>query len=170
MRLIQSITVGTAGLAAIEFTSLPADADHLYLTLSAKGTAFVTDSALVLSINGTATGSVRLEGNGSQSTVVNANTSFTYVSAGTSNNYSYLETLISNYRASGKIKTILGRSYTEANATATRQVFSADQQGTAAFTSLSLSILSDAFEVNSVASLYAIRNASGGATITTSTS
>jgi hypothetical protein len=162
--LIQSVTVGVAGQANIEFASIPQTYTDLVLLYSGRSTRAATGDDLYIRFNGLSTNlsSRALYGTGSAATS-NSDASVAYVGyfvgdTGTASVFSNGSIYIPNYTAS-IAKNISGDAVNEHNATGATQLFASGLWNqTAAITQINIYALNGDWKQFSSASLYGIKN------------
>lgn len=169
MSLIGTITLGAGGNTAIEFNSIPASYDDLYILLSYRTGLAATYQYINIYFNDSTTSvSARnLLGTGS---AVSSNTT-AQIDAGatsataTSNTFSNVSIYVPNYKGSTN-KSYSADGVTENNAAAGFQSITAGLwANTAAITKISLTAAGQTIQQYSTASLYGILKGSGGATV-----
>ena len=163
-QLIETIEVGAGGAASIEFTGIDGSAQNLVCLVSPRVSAtgysirarFNSDSGAnyaYRNLYGTGS-SVASQGYATQSGIL-----FGIVSGGTNtaNTFASVQLTIPNYSGSSS-KTISADSVSENNATqAYQQISAGSWTGTAAITTLTISVEGTAtFSPNSTASLYKV--------------
>lgn len=165
MTLVSTITVGSGGAAAIEFTGIPQTGKDLYIVLSSRSSSATTGGRVVrLRFNGNSTSySTRsLRGSGSAafttSTSAAAQLNFGESPAAneTANTFGSDAIYVSNYISSDN-KSVSVDSVSENNATAAQQRITAGLWSqTSAITSVTLFNEDSSFVQNTTASLYII--------------
>jgi hypothetical protein len=165
MQLISSVTVGGAGAATIDFTSIPGTYTDLVLMLSARATS--TTATITVAFNGSAASftNIYLQGDGSAVTSTTGTTLVgnASISTNTASTFGNLSILIPNYAGSAN-KNFSVDVVTENNSTtAFEQIFTGVWANTAAITQVTLSLAN--FAQYSNAYLYGILKGSGGATV-----
>lgn len=165
--LIQTITVGSGGAAAIEFTSIPQDGTDLFVVLSARGD---TNNDLKMEFNGVTTGYTRraLYGNAGSALSFSASNAFPGVintSTNTANTFGNTALYVPNYTLSNN-KSISSDSLYENNDSSTYLLglYAMLWSNTAAVTSIKISTGGNLVQ-HSTASLYKFTKGSGGATV-----
>jgi hypothetical protein len=164
MELIQHYVVPSGGMAGITFDPIAADWKDLYLVVSARTTA--TSAGLFMQFNGNSSGysSRTLSGNGSSasssSNPYNVSTKlFMSTVAGTdqtANTFNNIASLIPNY-ASGNAKSASTDAVMENNnGFANMDISAGLWTGTAAITSLAITLTSGNITEYSTATLYGI--------------
>lgn len=162
--LIETITVGAGGVAAIEFTSIPQTGTDLLLVLSARADSATNATSALVRFNSD-TGSnytfLRLTGDGSSvtSSTVTGNAAYHMFSVtgstATSNTFGNSALRIANYTSSSA-KSISQDGVTENNNTASRQTITAQTwTGTSPISTITLTTFNN-FVQYSTASLYKI--------------
>jgi hypothetical protein len=165
-KLIQTITVGSAGAASIEFGSIPQTYTDLMLVVSGRSVYAANATAIYMRFNNdTGTNYSRRRLHGSGSSVLNGSSTdnslimsvFLDGASSTASVFSNASVYIPNYAGSTQ-KSVSTDSATENNATEAYTTFQASLwTGTAAITSIT--ILGDAdFAQYTSASLYGIKN------------
>lgn len=171
MELIQTVTVGSGGAAAIEFGAggtLPTTYDDLYLVVSGRSSRSAAGDSLLLTLNGsTANFAARwLEGDGANRSTGTQARLVGSLTAGTNtaNTFSSVAVYFPNYRSS-VAKSYTVDSVTENNATTAFQSLIAGLwSNTAAITTVRLTPDVGSFVEGSSASLYGIRKFTGDST------
>lgn len=171
MKLIQTVTVGASGQAAIEFGAggtIPQTYTDLYLVTSLRGTG--TDAvAVYLRFNASSTGYTarRLLGDGASASSASFTTGFFAGATGssfTANTFSSDSLYVPNY-TSANAKSYSGDHVTENNATTSYQaIYAGLWTGTDAITNLTIYPFTGNFAQYSSASLYGILKGSDGVT------
>jgi hypothetical protein len=167
--LIASSTVGSGGVANIEFTSIPATFTDLVVKLSVRTNRASTEESINIEFNGTggtAYSSRRLYGSGSgaasDSGSAQAFTKFYSVTGGnaTASTFGNAEIYVPNYAGSTS-KSVSVDAVTENNATdATAGLMAGLTTNTAAITSIKLTPgSSGTIQQYSTAYLYGVKNA-----------
>ena len=167
MTLIEHIPVGSGGLTAIEFTSIPQSYTDLYIVASLRETGSSITTSLVFNNDSTNQSSYRLDGF-SSSTVTSSTGTFRPVisyTSDTANTFGSLSIYISNYAGSNP-KTLLIDSVSESNSTtAYRRMMGGVWNDTSAITAINLEGVSGASLVEyGSATLYGITAGSDGTT------
>lgn len=171
--LIQTVTVGSGGQAAIDFTSIPATFTDLYVALSIRSSAGGSVDFLKMEFNNDTTAgnySARtLYGSGaSASSFVITPGNFTAdfnASTSTASTFSSFSCYIPNYR-SNTAKSRSVDHVSENNATTAYQMLVAGLwSGTAAITSIKFSLGGANFVEHTSASLYGITAGSSGGVV-----
>lgn len=164
--LINSVTVGSGGIASIEFGSIPQTYTDLHLVVSGRSTASVVAANISMTFNGSATGySTRnIWGNGSAVQNDSSSTSFLYGSVAVSGDTATASVFgnssfyIPNYRGTNN-KPVSMDFVTENNATTAYNVFvSGVWSNSAAITQITMVLNTGNFAQFSSASLYGIKN------------
>lgn len=158
--LINSVTVGSGGLSAIAFTSIPNTYTDLLIKISAKGATNQEAGDLLLTLNGSTSNFTNTRLFSYQTTVYSDNQSnFVGQIPGsnvTANSFGSAEIYIPNYAGSAN-KTISGDSGVETNSANGLEYIGATLwSNTAAITSISLSNNAGNFVEFSTAYLYGI--------------
>jgi hypothetical protein len=176
MTLVSTVTVGSGGAASIDFTSIPQTGTDLVLLLSGRSTAGSgNDIATQITLNGVTTSSYSyraLYGTGSsafsdsssgQTEIQSARINDT---SSTSNTFGNYQIYIPNYTSTTN-KSLSFDAVTENNATATYgHLVAASFTTSSPITSLAIKIAGgNSFAIGSTASLYTIKNGSGGASV-----
>lgn len=174
MEKIETVTVGSGGQAAIEFTNIPATYDDLLVKISTRE-ATGTSSTLRFRINGitTSTYSGRyIQGSGSGTpssgavTTTSGEAGVISSSTDTASTFGSVDFYIPNYRSSNN-KSISSDSVSENNATTAYSRLTASLwSNTAAITSLSFYVASGNLAQHSTATLYGITRVPAGAKAT----
>lgn len=167
MQLISTVTVGSGGAAAIDFTSIPQTGTDLLIVYSIRASNPSVDITLQMTFNSTTTGFTNRElfGNGSSASSQSGTRYVVAVNGNwaTSNTFGNGQVYIPNYAGSTN-KSFSVDSVVENNATAGKQnLFAGLWSNTAAITAVTFT--GDTFLQYSTASLYTITKGSGGATV-----
>ena len=163
-KLIQTVTVGDAGLASIEFTSIPQTFTDLKIIVSSRATGAAVD-VMGIAFNGGSvviTGARYLDSNNSGAPRHGA----LYYYQGLSQPSSYTagvfassEFYVPNYSSASYSKSISADSVLETNATGSYMGITASWwNNTSAITSLTITQVNGNFVQYSSASLYGIKN------------
>ncbi len=174
MELIQTVTVGSGGVAQIDITSIPATYTDLLLLCSIRSEYPTTTAALNFRLNGQVSNVYtgrRLVGSGSSAYSGSQTNAYAFDpdiyipgSSSTSNTFANVAIYLPNYTNSSN-KTVSVDMVGEGNITNTYQgIFAGLWNNTAAITEINLLTNGD-FEQYSTASLYGILKGSGGATV-----
>ena len=163
-----TVTVGSGGQAAIDFTSIPSTYTDLLVKVSARSTfTGGSNSNMKLTFNGSSSGysgrGLQGAGSGTPSSSDNVfGTSFAYISSAypssttTSNTFNNMDIYIPNYAGSAA-KSFSTDSVMENNATySVQHLFASLWNNTAAITSISLGDTNGNFAQYSTATLYGI--------------
>jgi hypothetical protein len=166
MELIQTVTVGSGGAAAISFPSIPATYDDLVVVTSLRGTLTNSQIGILLTFNNDSGANYlerRLVGTGSSTNSgSNYSTNFIYsgqapANTSTASTFGNTSFYVPNYRSS-VAKSVSIDSVREDNATATFLNITAGLwSGTAAINRLDLTCEVSNWAEGSSASLYGIR-------------
>lgn len=170
MELIQTTSVGAGGASSITFTSIPATYTDLWLMVNVRSGS--NNDTLFLRVNGStaSTTSAYMEGNGasvsSGSSTTNTFVRFgTITSAASADTFSSARAYLPNYTSSAN-KTVTTDYVSENNNTTAYQTLVAGVFPiTDAITSLTISNTGGSLAAYSSASLYGVKNGSGGATV-----
>lgn len=163
MQLIETVTVGAEGLAAVEFSSIPQNYQDLLILFSLRTTqnAYFSASSFLLNGNLTNRSHIELEGDGSFVYTATA-TFFPTVINGNSVNsdtFGNGQIYISNYSATDRGKPLSGDFVTENNGTSARlQIYAALWDVNDAVTSCFITTTNEDFVAGSTVSLYGINN------------
>ena len=167
MQLISTATVGVAGAATIDFTSIPGTYTDLVLVLSARATS--TTATITVAFNGSSASFTNIYLNGAAGFAPTSTTGTTLVgyastTSHTASTFSNLSIYIPNY-ADANNKNFSVDSVQENNGAASvnTTIFANRWANTAAITQVTLSLAN--FAQYSSASLYGILKGSGGATV-----
>jgi hypothetical protein len=162
MTLVSTVTVGSGGIASIEFTSIPQTGTDLLVVFSLRSEVSANNTTLSLNgTSGTNYNRIALAGDGSAATTASGtNSSLMLVSQGastnTANTFSSGEIYIPNY-ATAQSKELFNRNGYETNGTTSGLRFQIMRRVTAeAITSLTITGNSGDIAQNSTASLYII--------------
>lgn len=167
MVLVSTVTVGAAGAASIEFTSIPQTGTDLLITWSTRSTN--NDDFVNVTFNGSsASFTERTLGANGASVFSETKTNFAGfkpVSGTTANTHGNASMYIPNYAGSTN-KSFSIDTVTEDNAAVAWQFIIAGLwSSTSAITSVALTVPTGLFAQYSTASLYTITKGSGGATV-----
>jgi hypothetical protein len=160
--LISSVTVGGAGAASIDFTSIPSTFTDICLKWS--GRTNNTSPNILISLNGSTSSfsTIALYGTGSatgSTNAVNRIASYSSISTDTGSTFSNSEIYIPNYAGSAN-KSISTDTVTENNgSTAYAGLFINTWANTAAINQITLTPSSGSFVQYSTAYLYGVKNA-----------
>ena len=170
--LIQTITVGSGGAAAIEFTSIPQDGTDLLVVYSGRSVSAIVTADLGINLNSN-TSSIYTRKNlygtgsgvGSQSGTYGSLYSTQPGANATSNTFGNASIYIANYTGSTN-KTLSIDAVNENNATEShQQIVAGIFANTGAITSLKIDGAGANLAQYSSASLYKFTKGSGGATV-----
>jgi hypothetical protein len=174
MEIIGSIHVGSGGATSMTFTAIPQTYTDLQLVVSARSLLGGYNALLYLELNADVSVNytdINLQGNGS-SAASGTNTALQHFTLGrhsgsssTANSFGSTSVLLPNYTGSAN-KTISCESVSEHNDSQAFQFLVAGTfPKTTAITSLRLFDNGGGFAQHSIATLYGIKNGSGGATV-----
>lgn len=173
MTLVETVTVGSGGQAAIEFTSIAGTATDLVILLSGRSLATYAGDLFDLKVNGSSSGYTyrNLRGNGSTAASGNGGTA-TYIrgyaipgNTATASTFGNVAITIPNYSGS-TAKSFSFDGVGENNATdADAGIVAGAWSETSAITSIALTAAGGNWAQYSTASLYTITKGSGGATV-----
>jgi hypothetical protein len=167
MTKIAEIVVGSGGISSIDFNSIPQTYTDLLLVVSARGTSpSDTDNGGLLKINGSSSGYTSRDFYGSGSSAASSTNPYSVTSAAfigatpgggaTASTFGNKSIYIPNY-AGSTVKTISVDSVMENNGTlAYQECIATYWSGTAAVTSLSLTLTYLNYAQYSIATLYGI--------------
>lgn len=174
MTLIQTVTVGSAGQAAIDFTSIPATFTDLYVALSIRSSAGGAVDFMKMEFNNDTTASNYTartlygsgSGNASGFNISPGNFTADFnASTSTASTFSSFAAYIPNYRSSSAKHRSVDH-VSENNATTAYQMLVAGLwSGTAAITSIKFSLGGANFVEHTSASLYGILAGSSGGVV-----
>jgi hypothetical protein len=173
MTLIATVNVGAGGSAGLDFTSIPQIYTDLLIVHSTRQSGGVSFAGVNTQFNSNATGysSRRLYGTGS-SVASDGQSGNSAIPSGdanaassTSNTFTTVTMYVPNYSGSTN-KSTSSDSVSENNATQAFQFMVAGLwANTAAITNIAITPTNGNFVQHSSASLYGIKNGSGGATV-----
>ena len=161
-----TVTVGGAGAATIDFTSIPATYTDLKLVLCARTSAPAANDNFWLMFNSTSTTYSERVLYGSGSAAASANSSGTNVrylgpvpaATSTASTFGNSEIYIPNYASSNQ-KSVSIDAVAENNATAAySQIQAVLWSGTAAITAIQIGLITGNFAEHSTATLYGIKS------------
>ena len=169
MQKIATVTVGAGGASSIDFTSIPGTFTDLLLVVSARSAVAGNLDGVVIRFNSSTTGYSGKSLLGSGTTATSGSTAdagLTPAAGSTANVFSNSQTYIPNYAGSTN-KSYATETVTENNASGAYQSLQAGLwSNTAAITSISLvSENASTWVQYSTATLYGIKNGTGGATV-----
>lgn len=169
---IATIEVASGGVAAIEFTSIPATYDDLVVLYSLRSTSTTANSNVVLSFNGSLNNYTErlFYGNGSNVGTAGQSASgfqFFYSdrATDTSNTFSNGHIYISNYRLAQTKAVVIDGAVENNSTTANTSISAGVWADNSVITSLKLDPEVGDLVQYSSASLYGILKGSGGATV-----
>jgi hypothetical protein len=159
---ISTVTVGSGGISAINFTDIPQTYTDLVIKLSSRGTNASAFSNIKITFNGSSSTFTRREiyaenGTAGTETVADNIVGATSAASATANTFGHAEIHIPNY-ASLNNKTFIIDSLSENNSTAVSIWLTGGLWSTTApITSISLFLNAGTFVQYSTATLYGIR-------------
>tara|TARA_R110000796_G_scaffold248111_1_gene374347 strand:+ start:1507 stop:1992 length:486 start_codon:yes stop_codon:yes gene_type:complete len=157
-QLIEKVTVGSGGVASIEFTAIPQDATDLVLLLSGRNTVAGSGMGMKLELNGIATGytAKRLLTDGSS--VYNDSSHGYVMTANTAvaNNFSSTKFFFFNYTSSLAKDFTIDALNVNNTTDAYQMIVAGTSAATAAITSIKTFGNSGNFMEYTVASLYKV--------------
>jgi hypothetical protein len=161
---ISTVTVGSGGVSAVEFTNIPQTYTDLLIKISARSST--TTLALNLTVNGSTSGYSERLMYADGASLAGATASSAFInwlnlqnsSSSTSNTFSNCEIYIPNYTVSDS-KSFSGDTVVETNAVSTNQIYvnAALWANTAPITSIKFTPGSGLVAQYSTATLYGIR-------------